>query len=321
MHAKKSLKVKFRELLENRRTVLVFGDGLNMQAAKQSGFKRIDDWSRVLKSLWKDARGKPSGFDRAKSMAIQWEALIRQWSDAHKTTRRRAEQGLRKALCRHLSALEERQRGKRSLYREIAEAGFENIISFNIDGRLANKTRVKPPGHVPAGKKFLYRRMRLRGPIRHTDVWFPYGHSTDPNSIEFGHSLYDDRIMHLEDYRDGLMRRWYDWNSSYSSYELKHPNVIYGMRLRLPSWFDLFFLSPLVFVGSSLSLDDWPLWWILHQRERNFAYFDEEDCPSTYCLAHADADLGHLAGRPAGIEVVQFNSYESLWNFLLDSIG
>jgi hypothetical protein len=152
-----------------------------------------------------------------------------------------------------------------------------------------------------------------------TDVWFPYGDISDPASVQIGHSTYDQRLMDLEDYWDVMMKSWFDWNSSYSNYELRPPSEVYWeLWHKVTSFHDLFFLAPLIFVGASLSMDDWPLWWLLHQRARNFVPFQNDDdygCQNTFCLTCKGQETGHLKGAPAGIELVEFNSYDSMWSF------
>jgi hypothetical protein len=77
-------------------------------------------------------------------------------------------------------------------------------------------------------------------------------------------------------------------------------------------------------VGVSLTTDDWPLWWLLHQRARNFVPFEKDDfyqIPETFYLTVKDGDTSHLEGSPAGIELVKFESYDSMWLFIRRAIA
>ena len=214
-------------------------------------------------------------------------------------------------------------RGDR-LYSDILNAGFAHIVSFNVDLRLLGGISSSQVRHR-AGSSFLERHVQLQiAASQRTNVWFPYGNTTDPKSIQLGHLDHDKRLMSLENYRDGMMDRWFV-GSPYEGYWLQEPaDAYYRLWDQIRSWYDLFFLAPLVFVGVSLPLDDWPLWWLLHQRARNFVPFRKtkrERCPATFYLTRRGEDLRHLAGRPAEIDIVEFRSYSTLWAFLRNAFS
>ena len=48
----------------------------------------------------------------------------------------------------------------------------------------------------------------------------------------------------------------------------------------------------------------------------NFVPFSEEKIPKAYYLASKQAPVTHLAGRPAGIDLVEFETFDALWTFL-----
>jgi hypothetical protein len=128
-----------------------------------------------------------------------------------------------------------------TLYAGILGAGLANVVSFNVDHRLvrriASSRRVGPA----AGTSFFYRRVRVQGGRPDgTNIWFPYGDASEPSSIQIGHSLYDERLVLLEDYRDRMMGRWFDWSSGYARWELRPPEKVYW-RLwnQIESWYDL----------------------------------------------------------------------------------
>jgi hypothetical protein len=122
-------------------------------------------------------------------------------------------------------------------------------------------------------------------------------------------------IHDLEALRSELMDKWRDGD------RLKDPDEFYRFRRRWTrNWVDLFFTAPLIFLGTSLSVDDWPLWWLLHQRARNFTAFTPAKRPKTYVLAAEPDDLSHLKGSPADIEVIKFATHNDLWKFFLAAL-
>ena len=305
-----------------RTSVLVLGEGVNLQACRRRGRAPEDGWDNILRSLWAEAGGEIGKFDRLGSCALRWTCLVELLARARRTNLHSAEKSLRAAVCERLKQLEAKHLESKTLYAEILNAGFANLIWFGIDRRIIRHVPPSRLENVAARGSLLNRRVRLRehGDDYGTNIWFPYGDVSDPSSIQIGHSNYDQRLMQFEDNRDTMMNTWFDWNGSYSNYELRPPREVYW-RLwdQVTSWYDLFFLAPLVFAGVSLSRDDWPLWWLLHQRARNVVPFKKEDsydCPATFYLTCRGAGTDHLRGGPAGIELVEFDSYDSMWSLL-----
>jgi hypothetical protein len=303
-------------------SVLVVGDGLNIQSSRLYGKSDSVQWNDILCSVWKDAGGDLVDFNKLVSSGLKWSALVDLRSQTDGIDSRRAEEKLKRTVCAHLERLEELEAGE--LYPDIVGAGFVHIVSFSVDRRIVSHVHPSRVEGTLAGGSFLHRRIRLKGAAG-TSIWLPYGDLTDPKSIEIGYSSYDKRLMMLEDYRKSMMDQWYDWNISYTKYELNPPGHVYWhLWNSATSWYDLFFVAPLVFVGISLAADDWPLWWLLHQRARNFVPFLKNnfyDVPDTFFLTVKDADTSHLEGSPAGIELVKFASHDSMWGFLRRAIA
>jgi len=304
---------------EIRTSVLVLGEGINIQAAGPKASK--DGWDQILKSLWFKAGGDTSDFDHLGSTALQWSCLVDAYARRNGFRQTSAEKSLQAALCKRLKQLEAKHLESKTLYAEILDANFANIVWFNLDRRIVRHVPASRLKETSANKSLLHHGLRLA----HTNIWFPYGDSSDPESIQIGHSNYDQRLMEFEDYRDGMMNSWFGWDGSYSQYELRPPGEVYWkLWNKVESWYDLFFLAPLIFVGVSLSRDDWPLWWLLHQRARNFVPFrrnEDYECPETFYVTCKGADTAHLRGAPAGIELVEFDSYNAMWSFLRKALA
>lgn len=310
-----------------RTSVLVLGEGINIQAARMRGRKPKDNWNNILRSLWKTAGGDEDSFELLRSSTLQWTCLVERHSRARNLDFNSAEKALRATLCRRLKQVESKRFEGKTLYAEILAANFAHIVWFKMDRRIIRHLPPSRFAKASAKRSHLYRRVRLTESWDSygTNIWFPYGDVSEPSSIQIGHSNFDQRLMQYEDYRDGMMRNWFDWDSSYSQYELKPPRTVYwGLWSQIESWYDLFFLAPLVFVGVSLSRDDWPLWWLLHQRARNFVPFrnhEYSECPNTFYLTCKGAETENLRGAPAGIELVEFDSYDAMWSFLRKALG
>jgi len=322
------------KLLSDTYTVLVLGNGLNIQAARMHGRDESNAWSQTLHDLLQDEQGKLPELDAESSTPIKWDQLLTGWHQKVGGDKTDAELMLQKALSEKLQEIEAEHKPEPNLYSRIIAANFSNIISFNLDRRLIQHVPSSELDTTTSRHPFLSRNWRVPTMSIYerevsNRVWFPYGDSSDPGSIQLGYSNYDARLMGLEDYRKDFMEEWFlRYEGHYNpGYEYLHPPnevyeslVVWRFDRKIESWLNIFFLAPLVFVGVSLSLDDWPLWWLLHQRARNFVPFDEDDCPATYYLTSKQARSDHLIGAPADIEVVEFETFDLLWEFVLKGI-
>jgi hypothetical protein len=116
---------------------------------------------------------------------------------------------------------------------------------------------------------------------------------------------------------DGAHRRRTNSSKPYPLVDMIEFTRCYG---RITQWFDLIMGAPLVFIGCSLAPDEWPLWWLLHQRARNAAPFPPGKRPATYVLVVGDPPE-HLEGQPCDIEVVPFPSFDRMWSFVRKALA
>ena len=71
------------------------------------------------------------------------------------------------------------------------------------------------------------------------------------------------------------------------------------------TWVADFIYRPLFFAGVGLSQDELGMWWLLNQRQRNFARLSHDHVPPVYVLVHAsDPRMSFWQSRPFGIEPV-----------------
>jgi hypothetical protein len=154
-----------------------------------------------------------------------------------------------------------------------------------------------------------------------TRVWCPYGDTSLARSIDPGHAAFDARLMELEQARASLMDAHNDHAYGYGA-GLRPPIYIYPRRWHSPdTWTELFLCAPLVFIGTSLPPDDWPLWWLLHQRARYFVPFEDWEVAETFYLTSRPSAVGHVANGAAGLELITFRSDDDMWRFVLNALA
>ena len=93
--------------------------------------------------------------------------------------------------------------------------------------------------------------------------------------------------------------------------------LLYRQPFRALSWLDVWMMSPLLFIGCGLGDEEFPLWWALHQRARNQTRLTEAQRQPAVVLTvgspEGDDATRHLAGGPAGVSTVFFESWDALW--------
>ncbi len=318
-----------------RRAVPVFGSGLNLQAALAAGAARNeeDDWAGLLDRVAEHlgiAADLPHR-DLA-SMTARWEAFLWRVAGASNVQASVAEANLCRVVTQELRALESAT-AERRFYGRVLRAGFADIVSLNFDRRLAlhgrsraMSTAVPPPlpGVHERLEPSLYRHARVVRRRQETRIFFPHGDTARPDTLKLGVRAYGRYIDDLEAARarhKASEKRFVAHKSrtmGAAAARAAWPDAVRALAPGRLSWVDLFLTAPLVFVGCGLSTDEWPLWWTLHQRARNAARWAPERRQPTFALGFGDANPpAHLAGAPAGVQYVAFESPAALWDALL----
>jgi len=322
--ARARLKRVLRDEVEGKRTcVLLLGDGVNQEASRRPGAAVArSDWARMISAIWRIAGGKHHEAP-AESMAhgaLAWTYLVDQWSRSRGVTTEIAATRVRRELCARLAALE-RRRGARHPYSSLLDGRLANVISLSVDRRLVLQAGASRVRSRRSRESFLYRHHEVTGARGTTRVWFPYGDTSRPASISIGEEMYAERVVALEAYRAQLMDAFNQHSYGFGP-GLREPDYIFEARWRAPlSWCDLIMAGPLVIVGASLSMHDWPLWWMLHQRARYHVPFKEDESPQGFYLAVRGDDVDHVVNGAAGLEVVSFASHQELWRFVLGALS
>jgi hypothetical protein len=295
-----------------RLAVPVVGDGLNIQALSHERSRNKNSWESILRRIAKKAGVSESEFRRApRSMPLLWDMLVQCHASHTKANLNDADLELSKRLASELDRLE-RLSSNLPIYHRLGAIWFENILSFNIDRRLAvsNDNTTFVPRDEWSGDGVFYRHDLVIRDGCATRIWYPYGDSKEPQTFRFGQKWHAEMVKALEDRRTYLMLSW-----AGQGRQLRPPDVVYRERLQhLTSWYDLFFLAPLVFIGVRLKHEAWPVWWLLHQRARNFVPFENLDStPSTIYLKVEGELCPELTGSPCEIQTVEFAAYDDLW--------
>src|SRR6516164_4225352 len=194
-----------------RHALLLLGNGMHLQAAREVGLKNLDPWLAVTCRLAgqlgiRDVRGLPS------QEPARWDALVRHASAALNLSSSKADEKLKTWLVQKLIKVE-RQRSSLPLFGRLLDLHFENILSFNIDRTLALHSDCKRvvPEHWERWEPNLhvYDDISARNGIV-TRIWYPYGDTCNRLAIVAGTEQHAHRLMDLEDERSLMMHEWLD---------------------------------------------------------------------------------------------------------------
>lgn len=317
-------RVSIRDLLAKdadgqRSCIPVFGTGLNMQAATMAGYPRKDDWRELLVKIGVRVLPPGGSIDSLpRDHLALWEALLCLWA---KKTRRypfQAENELQRFICEELRAQEADSRAF-ALYRQIAGAGFRDILSLNFDRRIAQSSAKVSfdagPSPSPLGShgESIFRHSVI--PLETsaaTRVWYPHGDVKKAATIKFGVRKYGFYIAVLREYVSGRNGAW-----RYRASSLPHlvdPDVKANLLRETAAWVPLFLTRPLLFIGCGLSPQEWPLWWLLRHRLKIGA-------APALCLAISSIGIPlHLRSLPE-IQTIVFDAPADLWATFLGALS
>ncbi len=312
--------------------VPVLGSGVNIQAAVIDKQKNTDDWEGLLRKVAKQIGMSVREFRALPtSNVMRWETMLRQCAVARRIDPHKAENALQKLVCEELGR-QERASKSWKLYGEFRAARFSDIISLNFDRRTALHGEGEK-FHVMArakGRRAADEPIYRHSVVTHADgaetcIWYPHGDTKKASTLKFGVRKYGDYIDGLERQRKWVMSRWSEATKGAGRTGLLPPREFDAIMRRGNSgrhltWPAVFLTSPLMFIGCSLALDEWPLWWLLHQRARIFARFAADDVPATVCLCVGDVP-DQLTGKPCNLQVVKFPTFESLWGAIRESLA
>jgi len=295
-----------------RYAVPVLGNGFNIQAFSEATPANNDPWTAATRAIME--RLNPADRHRMRRWPGSHQGQYDVLDDAFEPAERYDQPSeFQRLLGEGLTSRSELGTGL-DLYQNVAAAQFATILTTNIDEAfpaLAGAMRRMPPGIYYAGELYRKSVVRFGNRAQSTEVWQMNGSAAMPAGIRLGIRRHADTISDMEMLRIELMNSW-----PRGPRGLEPPDSYARMRGPRPfSWYKMFLVRPLVFAGSSLDPTDWPMWWLLHQRARILAVFEPRHRPPTFVLTARTDPLPHLAHSPAGIERVEFPSFDDLWRF------
>jgi hypothetical protein len=237
--------------------------------------------------------------------ALLWERMtVKIGTDAAYRTDRR----LRRALARRFLEDAETPGVAKAFVDSFLALGFEHVVSFNFDNVL-NASVVRASSRYSAGRWSM-----LSGRSGQTKVWYPHGHSSLPDSIVLGSRAYGTRIA---DFQEAFDRESKSYRSAGSQGVPEITSVVAAFMWR-----------PLLFLGLSLTREEWTLWWLLAQRSRFRKRKDPQPCFAVVKKPAPD-DADGMAGfnslqraaEVVGLRLLVVKDHDTGWKRLAKALG
>jgi hypothetical protein len=272
--------------------VPIVGAGFNREAAGGP------DWRELIRRVAGEEHAP--AIESLDSMTSRWEALLRRHAALRDLPTPAVEAELQRDVVRYLRRFEAHA-SKRGMYRDFLALGFRDVLSLNFDRSLP----LAAGGQRMRGRTSLARRAEVAG----TRVWFPHGDTLRAQTLKLGVRQYGRYVAALARAYEAMKEAQHDAGARWRDVVREHPAL---------TWDWLVYNSPVVYVGCSMTADEWPMWWVLHQRAREHARTREP--PPAFVLA-CGGEPTHLRGGPADVIVLPARSFEEGWARFFDAFG
>ncbi|MFO0550040.1 MAG: SIR2 family protein [Polyangiaceae bacterium] len=306
-----------------RSIVPVLGSGFVTQAVHQGALAasaserpKPVDWMSLLRGvaleMELEAATRSIKIDVPGQTTLLWDAMVTELAMRAPRTRaaHHCEARMRQSVARRLREDVATVELSRPFVQSFLDLGFNDVLMFNFDSVLLPPR--KRPTHRVRGAA---RRASLAAKVDETTIWFPHGHLSDPESIVLGAHAYGVRIAAMQAAFDAHARRRAPRPSS-----------------SLDTWVATVLERPLLFVGLSLTREEWTIWWLLSERARFLARRPRADRPPAFVFARRPSPAEPMESHAAfstlvracellGLSLLEFADFAGGWKKLEKALG
>ncbi len=240
---------------------------------------------------------------------LLWEAMVAELAGRHGAGKAHVwEAKMRRSIARRLREDATTLALSRPFVDSFLRLGWDDVVTFNFDSVLLPLR--ERPAHRLAGAG---RRASLAATRDRTTIWYPHGHQSDPDSIVLGAHAYGVRVAAMQAAFDAHARR-------------RAPRA----ASQLDSFVATMLERPLLFVGLSLTREEWTIWWLLSQRSRFLARRHKR--PAAFVFARRPASTEKMEAHGAfatlsracdllGVTLLEFGDFQAGWKKLRAALG
>lgn len=296
------------------------------------------DWPEILRGVATEFSCKRAAAlierDVPGQTTLLWDSMLGELAGKGPGAASAWERKLRRSVARRLRQDTTMHELTRPFVDSFLQLGWNDVMCFNFDNVLLPRA-VKPTHRVRSAARRAslvaqlskspkpVRAARLAGPRKTSSqpksgsarVWFPHGHQSDPDSIVLGAHAYGLRLAAMQAAFDDHARA-------------PAPRPADG----LDTWVATALERPLLFIGLSLTREEWTVWWLLSQRARFLARRPAEKKPPAFVFAirpstHDKLELHaafHTLARACellDLRLLEFSDFRTGWGKLRSALG
>jgi hypothetical protein len=325
----------------------VVGSGFNLQASRDSS-----NWISLLSDIGRELGLSGEYLEITKlsrmSATATWEYFITKVAFSKGRSASDIESKLKKIVQEKLKEFETEPKHP-EFYRAFLDMGFRDIISLNFDRTLSLQGKHKLANANEGGNPDYYKNYRRHSVTlfrhinvkpRRTRLWYPHGDTGKFDTIKLGIREYGIYIKSIEEAIQAYIKTWIGFLEEEGFNFFQDPEIFdmgkycYYWKLWCEevrhyeplNWVWLFISAPVVFLGCGLSSDEWPMWWLLHQRARLFARLPEEKREPVFVFWNV-GDQNNIGTtqwfqkRPADIILLPCNDWVEGWHKVLEVLS
>lgn len=271
---------------------LIIGAGIHAQALKGSSYSStaLASWHNLLWATEAENYNNP---------LLGFESIVIKKAKDEKIAAYKAEQNLLKKIAETLEVEQIKIINDTNVEYPLGifnPQKVSDVIILNFDLVIEN---LLTKGNLPKIEKSPNSDSTYRI-INGIRFWHPHGDIENPNSIKFGIRKYAHDTKEIE-----VLRCLFKMDEREGSYDLSKLD---------PTWYSAVMKNPLVFAGTSLSFNEWGLWFALTSRKRNFAQKGEELAIYTLNKKDAFCNLYEFTDTKA---VSELEDYGKSWGALI----
>lgn len=280
-------------------------------------------WSELLARVVKRAGSYRAELFLALARAegtptLLWDSVVTELARRTNRQASEAEAWLCSAVAEELDGVYDERvcRAMRPEAERFLALGFRDVLSFNFDrvlssrvvaapgatGRHPRDSAVRLTSHRPSATPATRASAPSAAPAR---IWYPHGHASRPRSILLGARAYGAYVERLNRAFGDSMQR-----------------VRTGSGADPRTWVEVAIERPLLFVGLSMSREEWPLWWLVTQRARRWA---RGDAPPAFVMTRASDTESfrtlEAAGHLLGLHLLLVDDWGRGWQRLFDTLS
>jgi hypothetical protein len=241
----------------NHNTLLIVGNGLNRAVDNSAGWKQLID-DLVDETGFREILQRSGGLPLWANFVTLYQEIA-----LHNLKYASNDLELKQQVAEQILDFQENVIDKCDLHRQLMNLSCDNILTTNYDYILEDcitddEDEVFRYGDHKETTFSLYRGIECPDQT----IWHIHGEADYPQSINLGHNQYAGYLHRIRDYLIYGTDSSGNLRTDPLLEKIRNPRIFATGE----SWLDLYFSRPVIWLGFSLSMSEYVLWWLVFYR-------------------------------------------------------